>query len=228
MLKGLDVREADVAAQRPATSQLDVLSETVEEGSRELLVQSHIVRTETYDAVGVATAEAGCHVNLVDIAAVGHEVDSSVRVNVHQTYFVVNGVMRDVDQTHLPALGMGHSDVKEAHLCTVERIGVVVDRHLCSRHLARCDVGEGRQLKTAFQTHRDIVEASKLYALHRCCGDIRKASQLQSFHLTDGGRGEQAELHALYRILHTCNTYGPTLCLCVYAHCHHDGNRNYS
>ena len=64
LLEGLYMVVADISAQAPFRRQLDVFSQTVEQGSRELRVESHEVSTHTEDVIGALVAVAHSEVDL--------------------------------------------------------------------------------------------------------------------------------------------------------------------
>ena len=63
-IESLDVVIAYVATQRESWGEVDVLSETIIDGSRELGVESHIVGAKTYDAICGAIAKSQCAIYL--------------------------------------------------------------------------------------------------------------------------------------------------------------------
>ena len=84
---------AQVAAQSPFRRQLFVESQTVEQGTRELGVEAHEVRTHTHEVICdfVAVAHAEVHRGLR--AAVEHDVDVGLWVDVHQANLMANTVV---------------------------------------------------------------------------------------------------------------------------------------
>ena len=83
------------------------------------------MRTHTENAITVLVAVAGSDVRLGRRTAVEHVVDGGHGVDVHKANLMANTVVRQVDESHLPALGVFAGNVEQTYLCTVERIGIV-------------------------------------------------------------------------------------------------------
>ena len=77
---------------------------------------------------------------------------------------MANTVVRQVDKSHLPALGTLAGNVEHANLRTVKRIGKV----------------DGTQLQAALHGRRDIQDTRQLHALVHACCDVADTAQLQS------------------------------------------------
>ena len=113
LLESLHMVEAHVTAQTPFRRQLEVLSQTIEQCPRELGVEPHEMRTHTDDAVCALVAEARSQIRLGRRAAIEHDVDIGHGVDVHQTNLMADTVVRQVDESHLPALHHGRRDVQD-------------------------------------------------------------------------------------------------------------------
>ena len=150
---------AQVAAHADPLAEGEILSDAVEEGSRELLVEAHVVGAETDDVIGAVVAEAHGGIGLGDVAAIEHHVNAGLGVHVHQSYLVGYGVFADVDDAHLHAPGMMVTDVDEAELRTAEGVGVVVHGCLHATHGTGADIGNTRKLHPALHAHGDIGDA---------------------------------------------------------------------
>ena len=94
---------------------------------------------------------------------------------------MADAVIRQVDQSHLPALGALAGNVEHAYLCTVQRVGIV----------------EGTQLQAALHGRRHIQDARQLHALVHTCRDVADTTQLQSVELLSRCIGEARQLHAV-------------------------------
>ena len=114
-----------VTAQTPFVRQLFVLSQAVEYGTRELRVKTHEVSTDAKNIIGTLITIAGSDVDLRGTAAIEHQVNGSSGIDVYQAYLMTDTVVRQVDNTHLPALGTLAGYVEQTNLCTVQRVGIV-------------------------------------------------------------------------------------------------------
>ena len=136
-LESFDVIIADITTEREFRCELDVLSQTIEDGTREVFVKSHVVRSHTDDAVSTAVAEADTEVQFRAGTAVCHHVNSGLRVHVHQANLPAIRVLRVVDESYLPAFRMRLCHIKDTELQTVRLVGIVIGTQLHAVHVAR-------------------------------------------------------------------------------------------
>ena len=111
---------AYVTTHTPFRRQLEVLSHTVEYCSRELRVESHEVCTNTPHAIGTLIAVAYGEISLGRRTAIQQDVLSGRGIEVYQTYLMTNGIVRHVDDSHLPALLTFIGMIQQAYLYAIE------------------------------------------------------------------------------------------------------------
>ena len=179
LCKGLHMVVAHVAAHAPFVRQLLVLSQTIEQSSRELRVESHEVSAYTYYIIGTLVAKAGSHVDLRRRAGIEHVVNIGGGADVHQTYLTANGVVAEVDDTHLPALGTLAGDVEHTNLSSLQRVGIVDGSQLPTVHLARRHIQESRQLESPIHLLGDVVDGSQLETLEHTARDVGESTILE-------------------------------------------------
>ena len=158
--------KAQVATQGEIRSELEVLTNAIEQGTRELLVQSEIMSSHTYYIIGAVIAKPDSEIALGGRAAVSHQVDASLRIHVYQAYLVGDGITAVVDDAYLHATRMRNTNIKQTYLRATERIGIVVASHLQASHRGRADVHQS-QLHSSLHTHGNIGDTAELDASER-------------------------------------------------------------
>lgn len=115
-LEGLYMKIAQVAAQGEARGDGEVLSDAIEEGTGESLVQSHVVRSHTYYIIGASVAESQADVHLGGGSEESHQVDARLGVHIDETDLVGDGIPTVVDETDLHTPWMTDAGIEQANL----------------------------------------------------------------------------------------------------------------
>lgn len=126
LVEGLDVVEAEITAEGEAAGELEVAAEAVEQCSREVLVEAHIVGTYADDAVGQPVAEPDGGIELRCRSCSQHDIDMGLGIDVDKSDLMGGGVTRIVDDAHLPAMKMVDGYVEQSPLRSAESVGIVV------------------------------------------------------------------------------------------------------
>ena len=146
---------------------MEILSQTIEQSSGEIVTESREVASQTNNAIGALVAETDSAVDLCTGAAVDHEVDGGRGVHIDQTDLVATRILGVVHDTYLPALGMGCSHIEHTQLQAVQFFSKIICTQLHAAHLARRDVKQACQLQTALDSHRDVGDGTELKCFHR-------------------------------------------------------------
>ena len=119
-LESFHMIETHIAAQTPFWRQLHILPQTIEQGSRELRIESHVVSSYANDVIRTAVTVAYGDVALRQGSAISHHVDGRQRINIHQTNFMAKAVVRQIDEAYLPTFRTLAGDVQQTDLRSVE------------------------------------------------------------------------------------------------------------
>lgn len=90
--KGLYAVIAHIATDGPAGRQVEILTDTIKDGSRKLLIQSHIMGTYTEDIISTGVSEAYSNIYFRGISCISKQIDGRLWIHVHQPDFMSNGI----------------------------------------------------------------------------------------------------------------------------------------
>ena len=97
LLKRLDMIISEVATERKTRSDVEVLAYTIEQSTREMLVESEVMGAYTYYIIGASVAETYSQVGLCSRSAVSHDVDTGIRIDIDESNLMSKRVATVVD-----------------------------------------------------------------------------------------------------------------------------------
>ena len=177
------------------------------------------MRAETYDIIGTLVSIAYGEIRLALIATEQHEIDGSLRADVHQTDTrgARNRVFGIIDDTKLPSALDMTSGIENTNLRALQRIGIVEGRNLPATHFARSYIQHTAQLHAFVHILGQVCDSTELHTIEGGTRIVGECRQLQTLSTIGSYRRNDTHLNALRRVLNADYSYGRALCPNAYS-----------